>query len=73
MSGDFKNRNDYTVTAYLGNKKVNVMRFVHDVKKYSQWLDQKKINWAVLNVYNRRNRGFITRFYKGDSIKSKPK
>jgi hypothetical protein len=73
MTCTFKNKNDYTVTAYQGSKKVNTMKFVHDVKKYAQWLDQKKISWAVLNVYNRRSREFITRFYKGEIITSKPK
>jgi hypothetical protein len=73
MADTLKNSNDYTVTAYQGSRKVNTMRFVHDVRSYAQWLDRNKLEWSVLNVYNRRNREFITRFYKGQNIDSKPK
>lgn len=68
-----KHKNDYTAVAYLGSRKVNVMRYVHDVRRYAQWLASHGVQWSVINVYNRRTREFITRFYSGQEIISKPK
>ena len=67
-----KNRNDYSVTAYLGSKKVNSMKYVHNLISYVNWLDKNNLEWSVLNVYERRSGSFIRRFYKDDLLIAKP-
>lgn len=68
-----KNKNDYSAVAYQGSRRVNFMRYVHDVRRYVQWLAGRGIQWSVINVYDRRTREFVTRFYSGQEIISKPK
>lgn len=66
----YKNKNDYSVVAFNGQYKVNFMRYVHNVYKYTLWLRNNGIEWTHINVYNRRTNEFIKRFYFGNYIKN---
>ena len=61
--GDKERKNDYTCTAWKDGEKVNIMRYVHSVKSYAQWLDRKGIEWDYINVYWRRSGDFERRVY----------
>ena len=65
---EFKKKNDYTITAYLGSRKVNSMKYVHKITTYVAYLEKQGIEWSVINVYARRSERFLKRFYKGNDI-----
>ena len=73
MDNEFKNKNDYSCTAYLGSTKVNFMKYVNSIYAYVQFLEKNNIDWSVINIYTRRTNRFICRQYKGDFIQNKPK
>ena len=72
MDKERKNRNDYSVTAYCGSRKINSMKYVHNIISYTDWLAKNNLAWSVLNVYERRSGSFIRRFYKNDLLIAKP-
>ena len=63
----FKGRNDYSVQVFKKTEKVAYMQYVNDVQKYLKGLDEQHIDWQYANVYARRNRQFIKRFYQNNS------
>ena len=38
---EFKKKNDYTITAYLGSRKVNSMKYVHKITTYVAYLEKQ--------------------------------
>lgn len=73
MSEEFKNKNDYTCSAYMGSNKVNTMIYVHSVYAYTKYLEKNNIEWSVINIYSRRSKRFISRQYKSDFVIDRPK
>ena len=69
MSEDniFKNRNDYSVQVWMKTEKVAYMEYVNDVAKYLRGLDEQHIEWQYANVYTRRNRKYLKRYYQNNS------
>ncbi|HBH50230.1 MAG TPA: hypothetical protein DDX98_16415 [Bacteroidales bacterium] len=65
---EFKRKNDYSITAYQGSRKVNTMVYVHSISSYVKYLEKRHINWSVINVYARRTRRFLKRYYKDRDI-----
>ncbi len=65
---EFKKKNDYSIEAYMGSKKTNHMAFVHKITTYVAYLEKNNIEWSVINVYARRTKRFIRRFYKDRDI-----
>lgn len=65
---EFKRKNDYSITAFQGSRKVNTMVYVHSISSYVKYLEKKRIEWSVINVYARRTRRFLKRFYKDRDI-----
>lgn len=69
---DFNNKNDYSITVYNGKDKRLFTEYVHNVFKYSQWLETKSIQWTYLLVYVRRSRAILCYYKNGDFIHAKP-
>ena len=63
-----KHKNDYSVIAFLSTGEVKKWQFVHSLKGFAVFLDQKHPAWMYMNVYNRRTGNFLKRIYKGDTV-----
>lgn len=63
-----KHKNDYSVIVFLSTGEVKKWSFVHELKGFARFLDQKHPSWIYFNVYNRRTREFLKRYQKGDAI-----
>ena len=46
MQQEFKNKNDYTCSAYMGSNKVNTMIYVHSVYAYTKYLEKNNIDYV---------------------------
>ncbi|SFE98683.1 hypothetical protein SAMN05216283_102310 [Sunxiuqinia elliptica] len=62
-----KQKNDYSVVVFLSTGEVKKWTYVHKLSGFVQFLDNKHSEWIYMNVYNRRNRKYLKRFYKGNS------
>jgi hypothetical protein len=65
-----KHDNDYSVTAFLSNKKAVKYKFVHKLDGFAIFLNQKHSEWVYMNVYDRHTGEYLKRFYRGNSIPS---
>jgi hypothetical protein len=73
---EFRNKNDYSIVVFFqDNTNPLKMEFVHNCYASSQWLTNSKNynNWNYFNVYARRTKRFIKRFYRNNFIEAKPK
>lgn len=61
-------KNDYSVIAFLSTGEVKKWQFVHKLDGFAEFLNRKHSEWQYFNVYDRRNRKFLKRFYKGNAI-----
>jgi hypothetical protein len=61
-------KNDYSVIAFFDNLKPKKWGFVHKLSTFQRFLDQKHTDWTYLNVYDRRTKDFLKRFYKGNDL-----
>lgn len=59
----FKRKQDYSIVAYYGPKKVYNLNYVHNIRRVVEHLQRKNIKWSVLNIYARRSGEFIKREY----------
>ncbi|MBN2747566.1 MAG: hypothetical protein JXR34_12635 [Bacteroidales bacterium] len=63
-----QHKNDYSVVVFLSTGEVKKWSFVHKLNGFVQFLDNKHSDWLYMNVYDRRSRKYLKRFYKGNSI-----
>lgn len=61
-------KNDYSVVVFLATGEVKKWNFVHKLSGFAEFIDSKHSDWLYMNVYNRRTRSYLKRFYKGNSI-----
>lgn len=61
-------KNDYSVIAFFDNQKPKKWSFVHKLSTFGQFLQQKHPDWLYLNVYDRRNKTYLRRFYKDEVL-----
>jgi hypothetical protein len=61
-------KNDYSVTAFLSNKKAVKYKFVHKLDGFAIFLNQKHSAWVYMNVYDRNTGEYLKRFYRGNFI-----
>lgn len=64
-----KKKNDYSVIVFMHEeKKPKKWTFVHNLQKFSHFLDKNHPQWHYMNVYNRRSSAFMFRFQRGATI-----
>lgn len=63
-----EHKNDYSVIAFLSDGKAKKWNYVHSLKNFAKFLDEKHSEWNYMNVYDRRKGQYLKRFYKGNSI-----
>ena len=63
-----KHRNDYSVIVFLSTGEVKKWSFINKLGDFTKFLDSKHSEWIYMNVYNRRTREYLRRFYKGDKV-----
>lgn len=60
--------NDYSVIVFLSSGKAKKWTYVHKLNGFANFLDKKHSNWLYMNVYDRQNRQYLKRFYKGNLV-----
>jgi hypothetical protein len=64
-----EHKNDYSVFAFFNNQdKPKRWSYVHNIRVFVKFLDEKHPDWSYINVYERRTRKYLKRFYTGNSI-----
>lgn len=64
-----QHKNDYSVIAFFDeNAKPKSWNFVHKLSDFVKFLNEKHAEWNYINVYERRTRKYLKRFYKSSSI-----
>ena len=61
-------KNDYSAVVFFDNTTTKKWTYVHNIDSFVQFLDKEHPSWEYLNLYERRTRKFLKRFYKGASI-----
>jgi len=61
-------KNDYSVIAFFDNQKPKKWGFAHKLSTFRRFLDSKHPDWLYMNVYNRRTKEYLKRFYKEEVI-----
>jgi hypothetical protein len=61
-------KNDYSVTVFLSSGEVKKWGFVHRLDGFVNFLNNKHSTWSYMNVYDRRKREYLKRFYKGNLV-----
>jgi len=61
-------KNDYSCIVFYNETKPLKWRFVHNLLKFSVFLNQKHPGWKYINVYDRRTSKYLTRYYPGNII-----
>ena len=61
-------KNDYSVIAFLSTGEAKKWNYVHNLKGFAKFLDDKHPQWLYFNVYSRRERNFLKRFYHGKYV-----
>lgn len=63
-----KHKNDYSVVVFLSTGEVKKWSYVGRLKGFVKFLDEKHSDWKYMNVYNRKTRAYLKRFYKGNAV-----
>jgi len=61
-------KNDYTVIVFLSNGEAKKWTYVHSLDGFVDFLNKEHSGWKYMNVYDRRNRKYLKRFYKGNLV-----
>jgi hypothetical protein len=61
-------KNDYSVIVFLSSGDVKKWEHIHKLYGFARFLDNKYSDWLYMNVYDRRNRQYLKRFYKGKYV-----
>ncbi len=57
-------KNDYSIIAFFPDEKPKKWEFVHTINSIALMLNEKHPNWLYINVYERRTKKYLKRFYK---------
>lgn len=57
-------KNDYSVIAFFPDQKPKKWGFVHKLNSIAVLLNEKYPSWIYINVYDRRKKQYLKRFYK---------
>jgi len=65
-----RHKSDYSVTVFFheGKGRPKKWFFVHNLKRFGNFLNKEHFGWKYMNVYDRRRRKFLKRFYYDNSI-----
>lgn len=63
-----KHKNDYSCIVYFPTDKPKKWEYVHGLRGFANFLIEKHSNWLYFNVYDRRTRNYLKRFYNGSII-----
>ena len=61
-------KNDYSCIAYFPDGKPKKWEFVHKLNGFAEFLTTKHPAWLYFNVYERRTRKYLKRYYKGNLV-----
>jgi hypothetical protein len=61
-------KNDYAVIAFFDNQKPKKWSYVHKLSTFRRFLDEKHSAWTYINVYDRRSKSHLKRFYKDEVL-----
>ena len=61
-------KNDYSAVVFLSTGEVKKWTFVHRLDGFVKFLNDKHSDWLYMNVYDRRKREYLKRFYKGNLV-----
>jgi hypothetical protein len=61
-------KNDYSAVVFLSTGEVKKWTFVHRLDGFVKFLNDKHPDWLYMNVYDRRKREYLKRFYKGNVV-----
>lgn len=61
-------KNDYTCIVYFPDDKPKKWTYVHNLRGFAGFLDQKHPGWKYFNVYDRRTAAYLKRFYPNSPI-----
>lgn len=74
---EFKNKSDYSVSAFNAGGFLVKMAYADDLVKVAQWLDASRnySSWTYINVYARRSGRFMFQYWKasGHPLPRKPR
>lgn len=65
-----KEQNKYSVTAFFPSGKAKKWNYVNTLSGFAKFLNEKHSEWEYMNVYNRKEKRFLKRFYKGNHVPS---
>lgn len=63
-----EHKNDYSIVVFFPSGAPKKWNYVHAIKGIADHLDKDHSDWLYMNVYNRRTRAYLKRFYKGNPI-----
>lgn len=63
-----KQKNEYSVVVFLSTGEVKKWSYVNKLSGFEQFLNSKHSDWQYMNVYNRKTREYLKRFYKGNAV-----
>lgn len=64
-----QHKNDYSVIVFLENDpSPKRWTYVHKLRGFVKFLDANHPSWQYFNVYERRTRRYLQRFYKGNYV-----
>lgn len=61
-------KNDYACVVFFPDEKPKKWKYVHKLKGFASFLNDKHKNWSYFNVYDRKTNGYLKRFYKNNLI-----
>lgn len=60
-----EHKNDYSVIVFFDDMTTKKWQFAHDLNKFAKFLNDKHSSWMYMNIYERRSRKYLKRFYNG--------
>lgn len=61
-------KNDYSAIVFFEDTRPKRWTYVHTLDSFVNMLNEKHPNWEYINLYERRTKQFLKRFYKGTPI-----
>jgi hypothetical protein len=61
-------KNDYSIIVFFPIGKPKKWGFVHRLDGFAEFLNKKHSDWLYMNVYDRRKKQYLKRFYKGNLV-----
>lgn len=61
-------KNDYSVTVFFPSEEAKKWTYVQRLDGFANFLNKKHSEWLYMNVYDRRKKQYLKRFYKGNLV-----